>query len=119
MPPDLPARDKRPRCPRCGRIVRETVAGTFPCDSCDDLAGRPPNVFAYRETPRAPGEFNADDDALDGVLFRFWIRAAAYPGGWPGELERVIRDCLTPADYRRALVDLAQRKGVNLPLSGE
>lgn len=62
-----------------------------------------------------------DDDALDGVLFRFWIRAASYPGGWPLELIRVIdrevkaEGNATPAAYRRALLALAKEKGVNLP----
>lgn len=55
------------------------------------------------------------DDEMDGVLFRFWIRAAAYPGGWPGELMTALRDCHSPDDYRRALIGLAERKGVNLP----
>ena len=38
---------------------------------------------------------NKDDDYLDGVLFRFWIRAASYPGGWPSD---------TAAALLRALV---------------
>jgi hypothetical protein len=56
-----------------------------------------------------------DDDHLDGVLFRFWIRAASYPGGWPGDTMRALTPCITPADYRAALLKLAQEKGVNLP----
>lgn len=62
-----------------------------------------------------------DDDALDGVLFRFWIRAASYPGGWPSALMAVIeKECraeghASPAAYRRALLALAKEKGVNLP----
>ncbi len=65
--------------------------------------------------------FDADDDARDGVLFRFWIRAASYPGGWPGRLAMLIQEELaaethaTPAGYRRALTRLAAEKGVNLP----
>ncbi len=59
-----------------------------------------------------------DDDYLDGVLFRFWIRAASYPGGWPFELAQVLTPCHSPAEYRRALIDLAERKGVNLPIGG-
>jgi hypothetical protein len=55
------------------------------------------------------------DDYLDGVLFRFWIRAASYPGGWPGDLSKALTHCLTTADYRAALMKLAQEKGVNLP----
>ncbi|KAB2752309.1 hypothetical protein [Brucella anthropi] len=56
-----------------------------------------------------------DDDSRDGILFRFWIRAASYPGGFPAALMRALKDCHTPADYRRALNDLAKEKGVNLP----
>lgn len=65
--------------------------------------------------------FDAQDDALDGVLFRFWIRAASYPGGWPSALVAVIESEIraegqaTPAAYRRALLRLAKDKGVNLP----
>ncbi len=61
------------------------------------------------------------DDYRDGVLFRFWIRAAAYPGGWPGRLSQLIQEETTkeghasPAAYRRALTMLAIEKGVNLP----
>ena len=67
------------------------------------------------------GNFQPDDDYLDGVLFRFWIRAASYPGGWPGRLMQVMNeeigneDHANPAAYRRALMRLAQEKGVNLP----
>lgn len=63
--------------------------------------------------------FDADDDALDGVLFRFWIRAASYHGGFPIELMKALSPCHTPAEYRRALLALAERKGVNLPMPGE
>lgn len=62
-----------------------------------------------------------ENDDLDGVLFRFWIRAASYPGGWPSRLSQVISEEISaeghanPAAYRRALVRLAQEKGVNLP----
>lgn len=59
-----------------------------------------------------------DDDDRDGVLFRFWIRAASYPGGWPMDLMKAIKDCTTPAEYRRALTELAEQKGVNLPIGG-
>lgn len=64
---------------------------------------------------------DADHDARDGVLFRFWIRAASYPGGWPSDLMRVMaeeikaEDQATPAAYRRALMRLAKEKGINLP----
>lgn len=66
-------------------------------------------------------DFDPDDDDLDGVLFRFWIRAASYPGGWPSALSAVIEREIraeghaTPAAYRRALMALAKDKGVNLP----
>lgn len=56
-----------------------------------------------------------DDDARDGVLFRFWIRAASFPDGWPAETARAIGRATTPAAYRRALTELAMSKGVNLP----
>lgn len=56
-----------------------------------------------------------DDDSRDGILFRFWIRAASWPGGFPSELLGAIIDCHTPADYRRELLALAKAKGVNLP----
>lgn len=55
------------------------------------------------------------DDSRDGVLFRFWIRAASFPGGFPSDLMRALKDCLTPEDYRRALTELAKAKAVNLP----
>lgn len=58
----------------------------------------------------------SDDDDLDGVLFRFWIRAASFPGGWPMDLTKALTPCTTPADYRAALMRLAADKGVNLPL---
>lgn len=61
-------------------------------------------------------DFDPDSDELDGVLFRFWIRAASWPGGWPMDLLRAIKDCKTPAEYRCALIQLAETKRVNLPL---
>jgi hypothetical protein len=57
-----------------------------------------------------------DDDHLDGVLFRFWIRAASWPCGWPSALAAALLPCTTPAEYRAALIKLAQEKGVNLPM---
>ncbi|KAB2689711.1 hypothetical protein [Brucella tritici] len=60
-------------------------------------------------------QMDYDDDSRDGILFRFWIRAASYPGGFPAALMRALKDCHTPADYRRALTELAKDKGVNLP----
>lgn len=62
-----------------------------------------------------------DEDDRDGILFRFWIRAASYPGGWPGRLTEIMSEEFkaaghaTPAAYRKALTRLAQEKGVNLP----
>lgn len=56
-----------------------------------------------------------DDDSRDGILFRFWIRSASWPGGFPADLMTALKDCLTPADYRRELLALAKAKGVNLP----
>ena len=55
------------------------------------------------------------DDELDGVLFRFWIRAASYPGGWPADTAKALGPCTTPDEYRSALMKLAADKGVNLP----
>lgn len=63
----------------------------------------------------------SEDDDLDGVLFRFWCRAASYPGGWPGRLMELMSEEIKndgqamPASYRRALLRLAMEKGVNLP----
>jgi hypothetical protein len=59
------------------------------------------------------------DDDLDGVLFRFWIRAASYPGGWPSAVATALGPCKTPSEYRAALMKLAQEKGVNLPMPQE
>ena len=56
------------------------------------------------------------DDELDGVLFRFWIRAASYPDGWPGALMIALTSCKTPDEYRAALMKLAKEKGVNMPV---
>lgn len=61
------------------------------------------------------GERDWDDDDLDGVLFRFWIRAASFQNGWPSEVAKALTHCGTPAEYRKALVGLAKQKGVNLP----
>jgi hypothetical protein len=90
-----------------------------------------PSVFIgmVREnlTPPLPLErfmgrvIDPEDDALDGVLFRFWIRAASYPGGWPSLLAATIEKEIkaeghaTLAAYRRALLAVAKAKGVNLP----
>lgn len=53
-----------------------------------------------------------DTDIRDAMLFRFWVRAAS---DFPGETAMAIARCLTPAEYRSALTELARRKGVNLP----
>ena len=57
------------------------------------------------------------DDDLDGVLFRFWIRAASYPDGWPSAVAAALSPCTRPEEYRAALMKLAREKGVNLPNS--
>lgn len=65
--------------------------------------------------------FDDEDDMRDGMLFRLWCRAASYPGGWPSRLSQLIQEEVTKdghattASYRRALVRLADEKGVNLP----
>lgn len=63
-----------------------------------------------------------DDDARDGILFRFWIRAASCPGGWPSALAKAFQEHgpksgenMQPRHYRAALMALAKEKGVNLP----
>lgn len=56
------------------------------------------------------------DDELDGVLFRFWIRAASYPSGWPSDLMFALKECKTPDQYRSALLALAETKGINIPI---
>lgn len=63
-----------------------------------------------------------EDDVLDGILFRFWIRAASYPGGWPMRLMELFDEHkpkngenVQPRHYRAALMALAKEKGVNLP----
>ena len=56
-----------------------------------------------------------EDDYRDGVLFRFWIRMASYPEGSPIKLAKALGSAVTPADYRKALTELAAREGVNLP----
>lgn len=53
-----------------------------------------------------------DKDEQDGTLFRFWIRAASE---FPGDTMRAIGRATTPAEYRKALIDLAVAKRINLP----
>lgn len=62
-------------------------------------------------------DFTSDEH--DGILFRFWIRAASYPGGWPSELMAALTYCKRPEEYRAALTALAKDKGINLPPRGE
>ena len=63
----------------------------------------------------ADGASDYDDDTRDGMLFRFWIRMASWPGGSPMKLCGAILKCKSPADYRKALTELAIAEGVNLP----
>lgn len=61
------------------------------------------------------------NDERDGALFRFWIRAASYPDGWPGRLSELLEEhrpkneSMRPEHYRAALLALAAEKRVNLP----
>lgn len=55
------------------------------------------------------------DDTRDGILFRFWIKEAAYPGGHPAALAVALNKCITVEDYRVALTLHARKQGVNLP----
>lgn len=58
------------------------------------------------------------DDALvevtDGILFRFWVHMAAQQ---PGKVANALLHCLTPEDYRRALLKVAEAERINLPSS--
>lgn len=56
-----------------------------------------------------------ESDEHDGALFRFWCRMASYPDGSPTMLARALSHCVTPADYRKALMELASQERVNLP----
>ena len=56
-----------------------------------------------------------DDDIRDAMLFRFWCRAAQFPKGYPIELSAAFTRCKTADDYRKALTELALKKGVNIP----
>lgn len=63
-----------------------------------------------------------DDDTRDAILFRFWVKAASYPSGWPGRLMQLFNEHgpakgeqMQPRHYRAALMALAAEKGVNLP----
>jgi hypothetical protein len=56
-----------------------------------------------------------ESDERDGALFRFWIRMASYPEGSPMKLTNALNRCTVPADYRRALTELAIKERINLP----
>lgn len=80
----------------------------------------PPNLqgsVAGSKEALTPAEIEriANDDTRDGILFRFWIKAGSYPGGWPSATAEAIGHCHTPEQYRVALTKLAIAKGVNLP----
>ena len=60
-------------------------------------------------------ETDWEDDCRDGVLFRFWIRMASFPGGAPSKVSTALGACHTAPEYRKALTELAIREGVNLP----
>lgn len=54
-----------------------------------------------------------DSDERDGALFRFWIRAVE--DGHAGKLANALTHCRTPADYRKAITELANELRINLP----
>lgn len=56
-----------------------------------------------------------DDDIRDAMLFRFWCRAASSNNGMVMEAARALANCHTVDDYRKALKELALKKGINLP----
>jgi hypothetical protein len=51
-------------------------------------------------------------DDLDGVLFRYWVRKASEE---PGRTAQAIARCLTPDEYRHALLEMAREDRLNLP----
>jgi hypothetical protein len=57
-----------------------------------------------------------ENDERDGVLFGFWIKATSF---WPSRLMQLMaeenKDGASIVGWRRALMRLAQEKGVNLP----
>lgn len=59
-----------------------------------------------------------ENDDLDGALFRFWCRAASYPGGWPTATMRALHDCRTLPEYRYALCKFAQAMGPAITANG-
>lgn len=58
-------------------------------------------------------DFEKDD--FDGALFRFWIRAGSE---FPGQTAIAIAAATTPAEYRKALTELAESRRINLPIDG-
>jgi hypothetical protein len=73
-------------------------------------------------TAGSAGAVDPDDDTRDGILFRLWVRAGSYPGGWPRRLSELFQDHgpkigenVQPRHYRAALIALAKEKGINLP----
>lgn len=43
----------------------------------------------------------ARESLIDAACFRFWVREAAYR---PGEMAKLIANCVTEADYRAAIM---------------
>jgi len=65
--------------------------------------------------PSRRSQMTEEEDIRDAMLFRFWCRAASAGSGMVNETAVALMHCLTVDDYRKALTDLARRKGVNLP----
>lgn len=100
-------------------IIKGVKGEFYPCKP-DIFAATYEDASGPSARPAQP-VMDDEDDALDGVLFRFWCRAASYPGGWPSavakaiQIEQATEGYGSPATYRRALMKLAHEKGVNLP----
>lgn len=58
-------------------------------------------------------EADEERDVLDAALFRYWIRLASGPGVL--RCAKAIAHCVTPAQYRAALIALAREDRLNLP----
>ena len=56
-----------------------------------------------------------ENDERDGALFRFWIRMGSSGSGHVREVANAIWPCTTPAEYRKALTELAEKYRINLP----
>jgi hypothetical protein len=67
---------------------------------------------ARRRVETVLAEGMAREDGLDGALFRFWVRAIQER---PGDLARRLAQCVTPEEYREALICAARAAGVDLP----